>query len=211
MKLRPVYILSTSYVVLAFAYSALGFLNGAPHENGSEYTIAFLIPEISGHILFAIIAILPFMDLELTLLSSVIAVFIDVDHLLGIFTTLPYIGRPDHSILFILVAASIFLYLSRRMNLSRSSQIKVAFVVPVAILSHLSFDVVAAYVTFGGGAFTFPIFYPFISTLTAFPLYSFVAFEVAAVALSIVGRMLVKKYGHPAKMLTPASKPKLSV
>jgi len=211
MKLRPVYILSMAYIVLAFAYSVLGFLNGLPHGNGSEYTIAFLIPEISGHILFAIIAILPFMDLELILLSSVIAVFIDMDHLLGIFTTVPYIGRPDHSILFILVSASILVYLSRRMNLSRSSQIKVAFVVPVAILSHLSFDVLAAYVIFGGGAFTFPIFYPFTSTLTAFPLYSFVTFEVAAVALSVAGRMLVKKYGKPAKMSAPASKPKLSI
>ena len=128
LKVSPVIILSLVYVALAFGYSALGFLSGLPHGNGSEYTISFLIPEISGHILFAVVAVLPFLDLQLMLLASVIAVFIDTDHLLGIFTTLPYIGRPDHSILFMIVAASVLVYLSRRLNLSTSSQIKVAIV-----------------------------------------------------------------------------------
>ena len=125
-------ILSIIYVVLSFAYSALGFLHGLPHGNGSEYTISFLIPEIGGHILFAVVAILPFLDLELCVLSAVIAVFIDMDHLLGIFTKLPFVGRPNHSILFILVTISILVYAATRMNLSRSSLIKVAFIVPIA-------------------------------------------------------------------------------
>ncbi len=200
MKLRPVYTLSIVYIALAFGYSALGFLHGLPHGNGSEYTISFLIPEIGGHILFAIVAVLPFMDLQLLLLSSVVAVFIDSDHLLGIFTTLPYIGRPDHSILFMIVAASIMVYLSRRLNLSTASQIKVAIVVLAAILSHLSYDILAAYVIFGGGSFSFPLFYPFSPALIPFPLYAFILFEVAAVALSCVGRLLVKKYGKPARV-----------
>src|ERR1017187_6873372 len=104
----------------------MGFLYGVQHGNASEYTISFLIPEISGHILFAVIAILPFLDLELCILSAVIAIFIDMDHLLGIFTRLPFIGRPNHSILLIIVSISILVYVSRRMNLSPSAQIKVA-------------------------------------------------------------------------------------
>ncbi len=211
LKVSPVIILSLVYVALAFGYSALGFLSGLPHGNGSEYTISFLIPEISGHILFAVVAVLPFLDLQLMLLASVIAVFIDTDHLLGIFTTLPYIGRPDHSILFMIVAASVLVYLSRRLNLSTSSQIKVAIVVLAAILSHLSFDILAAYDVFGGGSFSFPLFYPFSSALIGFPLYGFVAFEVAAVVVSIAGRMLVKKYGKSAKLPAQASKPGLSI
>jgi len=199
LKLRPVIKLSIIYVILSFVFSAIGFLHGLPHGNGSEYTIFFLIPEIGGHILFAVVAILPFLDLELIFLSAVIAVFIDMDHLLGILTTLPYVGRPNHSILFILVSISILVYLTRRMKLSKSSQIKVAFVVPVAILSHISFDILAAYVIFGGGSFTFPLFYPFSSTLIAFQFYSFVILEAAAFGLAIVGSLLVKRYMKEAK------------
>jgi len=210
LKLRPVITLSITYLVLSFAYSALGFLHGLPHGNASEYTLSFLIPEISGHILFAIVAILPFLDLDLCILSIVIAVFIDMDHLLGIFTRLPFIGRPNHSILFVIVSLSILVYVSRRMNLSPSSQIKVAFVVPIAILSHLSFDVYAAYEIFGGGSFTFPIFYPFDSTLIAFPLYSFVFLEFAAFVLAIVGTLVVKQFAKP-KLGLVSSKPKLSI
>jgi hypothetical protein len=207
LKLRPVIILSIVYVALAFSYSALGFLHGLPHGNGSEYTISFLIPEISGHILFAVVAALPFLDLQLIFLSSVIAVFIDTDHLLGIFTTLPYVGRPDHSIFFILVSASVLVYLAGRMNLSTASQIKIAFIVPVAILSHLSFDVLAAYDIFGGGSFAFPLFYPFSATLIAFPLYSFVILEAAGFALAIVGVLVVKKYTKiPPNSSAPRSK-----
>jgi hypothetical protein len=172
----------------------LGLLHGVPHGNGSEYTIAFLIPEIAGHILFAAVAILPFFDFQLAFLSAVIAVFIDLDHLVGIFSKLPFIGRPNHSILFILVSVSILIYFARKMNLDRSSQIKAAFVVPVAILSHLSFDILAAYAIFGGGAFTFPLLYPFSSALIAFPLYSFVLLEAAAFGLAIAGSLLVKTY-----------------
>jgi hypothetical protein len=193
LKLRPVVFLSILYIVLSLVYSTLGFLNGQPHGNGSEYTIAFLIPEISGHILFAAIAIAPFLDMELVLLSAVVAVFIDMDHLLGTFTRLPFIGRPNHSILFILVAAAILVYFSGRMKADRSTQMKIAFVVPVAVLSHLSFDVLAAYDIFGGGAFTFPIFYPFSSMLIAFPLYSFVVLEAVACGLSMLGVLLVRK------------------
>jgi hypothetical protein len=210
LKLRPVVKLSIIYVVLSFAYSALGFLHGLPHGNGSEYTIFFLIPEIGGHILFAIVAILPFLDLQLIFLSAVIAVFIDMDHLLGILTTLPFVGRPNHSILFILVSISILIYASRRMNLSKTSQIKVAFVVPVAILSHISYDILAAYVIFGGGSFTFPLFYPFSSTLIAFPFYSLITLEVAAFGLAIVGSLLVKRYTKISKTpIMPSRRPSL--
>jgi len=211
LKLRPVYTLSLVYIVVAFTYSALGFLHGIPHGNASEYTIYFLIPEISGHIIFAVIAVLPFLDLQVMLLSSVIAVFIDTDHLLGIFTTLPYIGRPDHSILFMIVAASILVYLSRRLNLSTASQIKVAFVVLAAILSHLSFDILAAYDIFGGGSFSFPLFYPFSAALIPFPLYAFVIFEVAAMVLSIVGSLLARKYFKSAKSTVQAPRSSLSI
>ena len=210
MKLRPVVKLSIIYVILSFAYSALGFLHGLLHANGSEYTIFFLIPEIGGHILFATVAILPFLDLQLIFLSSVVAVFIDMDHLLGILTRLPFVGRPNHSILFILVSISILVYVSRRMNLSQTSQIKVAFVVPVAILSHISYDILAAYVIFGGGSFTFPLFYPFSSTLIAFPFYSFIILEVAAFGLAIVGSLFVKKYKKVSKIpVIPSSRPSL--
>jgi hypothetical protein len=191
LKLRPIILLSIIYIVVSLVYSGLGFLHGQPHGNGSEYTIAFLIPEISGHIIFAAVAIAPFLDLQLVLLASVVAVFIDMDHLLGIFTRIPFIGRPNHSILFILVAAAVLVYFSERMKVDRSSQIKIAFVVPVAVLSHLSFDVLAAYDIFGGGAFTFPIFYPFSAALIAFPLYAFVLLEVAAFTLSLFGALLV--------------------
>jgi len=210
LKLRPVIKLSIIYVVLSLAYSALGFLHGLPHGNASEYTISFLIPEIAGHVLFAAVAILPFLDVQLILLSAVVGVFIDMDHLLGIFTRLPFVGRPNHSILFILVTISILVYFSRRMNLTRTSQIKVAFVVPVAILSHISFDVLAAYEIFGGGSFSFPLFYPFSSTLIAFPLYSFMILEAAAFGLAIVGSLIVKNYGPQLKSL-PSTDSKLSI
>jgi hypothetical protein len=197
--------------MLAFTYSALGFLHGIPHGNASEYTISFLIPEISGHIIFAVIAVLPFLDIQVMLLSSVIAVFIDTDHLLGIFTTLPYIGRPDHSILFMIVAASILVYLSRRLNLSTASQIKVAFVVFAAILSHLSFDILAAYDIFGGGSFSFPLFYPFSSALIPFPLYAFVIFEIGAVTISIVGSLLARKFSRSARASIQAPRSNVSI
>ncbi len=196
--------------MLSFAYSALGFLHGLPHGNGSEYTISFLIPEIGGHILFAVVAILPFLDVQLIFLSAVVAVFIDMDHLLGIFTTLPFVGRPNHSLLFTLVSASILVYATRRMNLSQTSQIKVAFVVPVAILSHLSFDVLAAYDIFGGGSYAFPLFYPFSSTLIAFPLYSFVILEAAAFGVAIIGSLIVKRYKKPTRTpMLPSTSPSI--
>lgn len=205
-------LLSTIYITLAFSYSILGFFNGLPHGNGSEYTISFLIPELSGHVLFAALAVLPFMDWQLIILSSVVAVFIDTDHLLGIFTTLPFIGRPDHSILFILVSTAVLVYAAGRMNLSTSSQIKIAFVVPIAILSHLSFDVLAAYDIFGGGSFTFPLFYPFIASLVSFPLYSFVLLEASGISLAVVGRKVVNKYGKGIRgKRTPFSKPETSI
>ncbi len=202
MKLRPIVILSIIYIVLSFTYSSLGFLHGQIHGSGSEYTIAFLIPEISGHILFAVVAVAPFLDLELAILASVVAVFIDMDHLLGIFTKLPFIGRPNHSILFILLAVAVLTYFSGRMRLGPTFQIKVAFVIPAAVLSHISYDILAAYVIFGGGAFTFPIFYPFSYVPIAFPLYSFVLFEAAAFALAAFGALLLRRY--PRKPRIPS-------
>ncbi|MFI5419744.1 MAG: hypothetical protein ACHQ1H_02130 [Nitrososphaerales archaeon] len=97
-------------------------------------------------------------------------------------------------ILFILVAVAVLTYFSGRMKLGRTFQIKVAFVIPVAILSHISYDILAAYVIFGGGAFTFPIFYPFSFVPIAFPLYSFVIFEAAAFALATFGALLIGRY-----------------
>jgi len=211
LKYRSLIVLSAIYVALAFSYSVLGFFNGLPHGNGSEYTISFLIPEIGGHILFAVVAALPFMDWQLIFLSSVVAVFIDADHLLGIFTTLPYIGRPDHSILFIIVSMAVLVYAAGRLNLSTASQIKIAFVVLVAILSHFSFDVLAAYDIFGGGSFFFPLFYPFSSALISFPLYSFVALEAAGIFLAFIGRLFVGKYKKGARVTTTISKPKVSM
>jgi hypothetical protein len=188
VKSRQVIEVGLAFAGFAFLYSFLGFLNNQGGGAAQEYSLGSLSVEIGGHMLFGAIAAIPFLDLELIVLTSFVAVLIDTDHILR-FLSFPVTERPDHSIMFLVASAALLAYLGQKMNLKYSEKVKVAALAPVAILSHFSYDVFAAYRFYNGG-FTFPVFYPFSFALIPFPFDSFYAFEIAAIAVAAIATLI---------------------
>ena len=172
--LRNFLTLSVVFAAVTFLWSLIGFLgpaNAAPTE--FPYSSVLLV-EIAGHILFGLLAAIPSLDRGTVLLCGANAVLIDADHLLSA-AGLPVLSRLAHSLIFILVAASILALFSKR---SGRSDLVFASVVS-SVLAHFSFDAFA-----GDG--TFPLLVPLSFQFYEVPWASWIPFELLAGALLFV-------------------------
>ena len=187
-KLRRFAIFAVAYVSIAFSYSFIGFLHIQPLSFVPEYTYASFTIEILGHIGFGLVAALPLLDFELILLGGASAVLIDTDHFLS---SLKFgvSGRPDHSVFFILVSAVLLVLIARQMNLSKQSQIRLAFLAPAIVMSHIAYDLFAA-----GGTSTFPLFVPFDFQELALPYSDWYVLLIGAITLTAIGYLVSKRF-----------------
>ena len=182
-----------AFVALSFLYSFTGFVFNEPTLHLHEYSLSSFVFEIGGHFLFGAVAALPLLDFELSILAGLCAVLIDSDHILGTLN-LNLVNRPDHSILFVVVATVYSYLVARRYfrGTGRVRIVKVAAVIPVAILAHLSYDVLAAQLLFAGRGSSFPLFIPFSFELVPFGFWTWPAFEASALFLSLVCLLYTK-------------------
>ena len=171
------------YTVLSFSYSFVGFLHYQPGSHFHEYAFAKLAIEIGGHFIFGFAAAIPLLDFGVAILAGSLAVLLDSDHILSALN-FPVSGRPDHSLLFMLVSTLLILYLGSRMRLSRNLILKLVFVGPVTLLAHISYDVFAA------SGSTFQLLIPFDFAQIYLPYYAWAVFEAAALLLSFLGLYL---------------------
>jgi len=183
--------IAVPFVLFALAYSSLGFLH-PQHVHLHEYSVPGAFEEVGGHILFGFLVALPFMDLNLLLLSGSFAILVDSDHLLGALN-LPVASRIDHSLLFILASSAFVYAICRWKKLDGRMTVKTVSLVPAAILSHLSYDVLASYGIFGGLGYAFPLFAPFSFTLVYFPGYSWIALEALGFCVTLAAAYALRR------------------
>lgn len=167
------------FTALSFLYSFVGFLHPEIGSHYHEYALGKLAVEIGGHFAFGFVAALPLMDVGFAFLTGSLAVLIDIDHLLSALN-FDVSGRPDHSILYVLLVV-LFLYISRRLGFSNSSTAKLLFVAPVTLLSHLSFDM------FASSGTSFQLLIPFSFQQYYFPYSDWSIFEIAGLLVSVCG------------------------
>jgi len=177
------------YAALSFAYSFIGFLHYEPGSHFHEYSGARLAVEVGGHLLFGFIAAIPFLDLRISLLTSGLAILIDVDHILSALN-FDVSGRPDHSIMYAIISSLFIVYLATKLRLSKQVRIKLAFVGTVTILAHLSYDVFAAQGS------SFQIFIPFSFQSVSFGFDSWVYLEAAALVVAFLGLLFARRFGR---------------
>jgi hypothetical protein len=168
--LRNFVTLSVAFAAIAFLWSLFGLLAPLNVTPPQFLYSSVLLVEITGHILFGLVAALPSFDPEIILLSGAEAILIDIDHLLSA-AGLPLIGRLAHSLLFIILSGTILALLSKRTG--RSDLVSASVV--SAVLAHFSYDALA-----GDGAF--PLLAPLSFHFYIFPWISWIPFEVLAVA-----------------------------
>jgi hypothetical protein len=202
-RIRKIIALALFYAGLSLAYSLMGFIQ--PSASGpAEYTPSRLLVEISGHFIFGLLASLPLLDLQLSLLTGALAVLIDSDHILA---TLGFAvtGRPDHSILYAIVSLVALVYVAKKLGLDNSTLIKIAFIAPITLLAHISYDV------FAGPGPGFPLLVPFDFSVYLLPYYFSYVLEIAASLLSIVAYFVSRKYGtrKAQNLETPGKEPLL--
>ena len=174
--LRNFLTLSVVFAAVAFLWSLFGFLGPVNAPSEFPYSSVLLV-EIAGHFLFGLLAAIPSLDRGTILLCGASAVLIDADHLLSA-AGLPVLSRLAHSLIFILVAATILALLSKR---SGRSDLVFASVVS-SVLAHFSFDAFA-----GDGAF--PLLAPLSFQFYDVPWVSWIPFELLAGALLfVIGR-----------------------
>jgi hypothetical protein len=202
-RIRKIIILALFYAGLSLAYSLMGFIQPTPVEP-AEYSPSRLIVEISGHFIFGLLASLPLLDLQLNLLTGALAVLIDSDHSLATLG-FPVTGRPDHSILYAIVSLVALVYVAKKMGFDNSTLIKIAFIAPITLLAHISYDV------FVGPGPGFPLLVPFDFSVYTLPSYFSYVLEIAAFLLSIVAYFVSRKYGtrKAQNLETPGEEPLL--
>jgi hypothetical protein len=182
---RLVIVLWILYVTFSFAYSFIGFIHYQPGSHYHEYSPAKLAVEVGGHLIFGFVASIPFLNLRISMLTTAFAILIDVDHILSAIG-FDVSGRPDHSILFAALSSVFIVYLAVKMNVSKESTIKLAFVGAVTVLAHLSYDV------FASNGSSFQLFIPFSFVTINFSDNTWIILEVAAIVLAIVATLTSK-------------------
>jgi hypothetical protein len=180
-------LLALFYAALSFAYSLTGFLHFEPASHVHEYSPSKLAIEVLGHFAFGFLASLPLFDFDLSLLTGSLAVLIDSDHIL---TALgfPVVGRPDHSILYAVVSLIALVAIGRKLNLPKQVLVKLAFVAPITVLSHIAYDV------FASTGPTFPLFVPFDFGEIYIPYEFSYLLEALAFLLALLGYFVSRKY-----------------
>jgi hypothetical protein len=158
--------LSVVFGTLGFLYSFFGLFEQTRNVVALEPFRLLTIQEIGGHFLFGFIVSLPLRNLKIAILTGLMALTIDSDHLLN-FSGLHIQGRIDHSIAFAilssviigLIAARVYFKISRERTekaeemkgnkifsiLSRSGCnsffIFFSFITLSAFISHIAYDV----------------------------------------------------------------------
>jgi hypothetical protein len=176
MRHDSIFVLKTSlfFCALSAAFSLLGlFLE--PKAPIGNLLPGFTIPEISGHLLWGLVAGAATLSLRYTLMGGAFAVLIDSDHLVGL-THLEAVSRLSHSIFFGIIVLVLTMVLFGKKDYRLGA---VAF---SAILAHVSFDIFY-------GDHWFPFFAPIYNNQVYFGNIYWVIFE--AVAIAIVGIVTV--------------------
>ncbi|HXQ91397.1 MAG TPA: hypothetical protein VN739_00215 [Nitrososphaerales archaeon] len=194
-KFQVMMVIAAFYTALSLAYSLIGFLYYQPGSHYHEYEFTKLAIEIGGHYLFGFIAALPLMDLDIALLTGALAILIDIDHVLSA-VGYSVSGRPDHSVLYLIVSTSFILYLGTKLRLSNELLAKLLFVGPITLLAHLSYDV------FTAGGTTFQILIPFSYQEFFFSDWTWIVFESGAIVLALTGLILSRSFSRKAKKST---------
>jgi hypothetical protein len=93
-----------------------------------------------------------------------------------------------------MVASTAFVYgICRWTKKDVRATLKITAVVPAAILSHLSYDVLASFGIFGGGGYSFPLFTPFSFALISMPSYSWIPFELLGLVVALVAALELRR------------------
>ncbi len=186
-KFAAVVLIACFYVGLSFVYSLIGFIHIEVGVHYHEYSPTKLIIEVTGHFLFGFIASLPLLDFDLSLLTGSLAILIDADHIMDALG-FDVSGRPDHSFLYIIVSAAILVYLARRLGIRKKVLIKILFVAPITLFSHLAYDIFASTGT------NFPLLIPFSFQEVYFDISFWIVFESIAFLIAILGYLAVKRW-----------------
>ena len=166
------------YLLLALAWSALGFAFPERLPYLPEYSGLFLVLEVGGHALFGLAAGLATRRLDLGLFLTGESVLIDFDHLASMFV-LPVLDRTAHSLPFIALSATILAYALRR-HAPPSAVVSATF---ASWFAHLSYD------TFLNNG-NFPFLFPFSAAIDYFAFPWSAAFEAGAIALGATAGFL---------------------
>ena len=105
-RLAGILSLSVVFGVLGFLYSFFGLFEQTRNVVPLEPFRLLTIQEIGGHFLFGFIVSLPLKNLKIAILTGLMALTIDSDHLLN-FSGLHIQGRIDHSIAFAIISSII--------------------------------------------------------------------------------------------------------
>ena len=152
----------------------MGLLSPASGVPAGEYSLPGLLPEIGGHLFFGFAAGLASYTPGLILLCTAESLLIDFDHLPPMLS-LAVQERLSHSVFFIVASALILMLLLSRRG---KRGVQIFGVAVAAVLSHLSFDIVAGYGVF-------PLFFPVSSVNVTLSGYSWIPIELGAIALNL--------------------------
>mgnify|MGYP001968880813 CR=1 FL=1 len=114
--------------------------------------------------------------------TTAFAVLIDLDHVLWILGY-PVIGRPNHSLPFLLVVSVVFGILFKRRN---HFNFRLSTAVASGVFSHMAYD---SFVD----APSLPLLMPFSSELISLPTWSWMLFETLAIISALIGLLLSKR------------------
>ena len=103
LQLLVIILVSLIFGALGFLYSFVGFLDQTPIISLEPFR-GLTIEEIGGHFLFGFIIGIAFKNLKISILTGLMAVTIDADHLLSA-TGFDIQGRIDHSIPFAILSS----------------------------------------------------------------------------------------------------------
>lgn len=126
------------------------------------------------------------------MLTTAFAILIDVDHILSALG-FDVSGRPDHSILYAALSSVFIVYLAIKLNVSKGSTIKLAFVGAVTVLAHVSYDV------FASNGSSFQPFIPFSFVTIDFAFSTWIVFEAAAIVLAVLATLIAKVYSRESQ------------
>lgn len=157
-----------TYCALSAAFSLVGIFLAEKGPLGNPLG-GITLHEITGHILFGLVAGIVTLSLRYTIISGAFAVLIDSDHLIGLIH-IDALERMSHSISFGVIA------LVTMMMLFGKKDLRLGAIALAAVFSHISFDI------FDGDP-KFPIFTPFYNHLISFPKLDWLYFEIIAIII----------------------------
>lgn len=146
-----------------------------PIEHGS-----LSIKEIAGHFIWGAVAGIVTLKFRYILVSGLLAVLIDSDHLVGLLHV-EGIPRMSHSITFAILATIVLLLVFSRKDY------RLAAITATSVLTHISYDRF-------DGEYGFPVFAPFVNKLINLPRTDWLVFEIAAICIvGIVSFIVTRK------------------